>query len=55
MGQIKTNTFNDYAWALEDYQKKKSANYVGLKLFKKEIVETELLCAGHTRPPHHAI
>ena len=55
MNRIITNTFNDYAWALEDYQKKKSANYVGLKLFKKEIVETELLCAGHTRPPHHAI
>ena len=55
MGQLRTVTFNDYVEALEDYQKKKSANYVGLKLFKKEIVETELLCAGHTRPPHHAI
>ena len=38
MGQLRTVTFNDYVEALEDYEKKKSANYVGLKLFKKEIV-----------------
>ena len=30
MGQLRTATFNDKAAALEDYEKKKSKNYVGL-------------------------
>ena len=62
MGQLRTVTFDDYVAALEHYQKKKTVKtktgepfYMGLKLFKQEIVDTELLCAGHTRPDHHDI
>ena len=42
MGQLRTATFNDKAAALEDYEKKKSKNYVGLNLFKKIITDTDI-------------